>query len=96
MPQMCISFINTKILSNCYVPKLSPNLKPVTDYIGLIGLILFGKEMNTKTHTFCWTMSNRIKILHKMSADWFVKKKEQVRQMGKHPVPGSIAKKKTL
>ena len=50
MLQMCISFINTKSLRNCYVPKLSPNLKPVTDYIGLI---LFGKEMNTKTHTFC-------------------------------------------
>ena len=31
-----------------------------------------------------------------MSADWFVKKKEQLRQMGKHPVPGSIAKTKTL
>ena len=53
MLHMCISFINTKSFRNCYVPKLSPNLKPVTDYIGLIGLFLFGKEMNTQTHTFC-------------------------------------------
>ena len=53
MLQMCISFMHTKSLGHYYVPKLSPNLKPVTDYIGLIGLFLFGKEMNTKTHTFC-------------------------------------------